>query len=179
MWKYILYVPLMIYIAYWLIAVIRKRMIGEIYEACGLALYITQIFWSQSWLRLNIQPVRIIGFILFVPAAFFVASSFATLRAKGKPTDHWESTTAIINTGVYRITRHPMYLGTAIWSIALVLVIQSLVSVILAAMALFCFWMASAKEEEFNLDKFGKEYQKYLASVPRWNFLKGLRNLKP
>lgn len=178
MWQYIIYALLMFYILYWLISVIRKRMVGEIYEACGLGLYFTQIFWSQYWLILNIQALRVIGFILFVPAAFFVGASFATLKTKGKPTDSWESTTSIINSGVYRVTRHPMYLGTAIWSFALVLVIQSLISAILASVALFCFWMASRKEEEFNLTKFGDEYRKYLDSVPRWNFLKEMKILK-
>jgi len=178
MWKFIIYVVLMLYIFYWLMAVIRKRMVGEIFEACGLGLYITQIFWSHYWLMLDIPVLRVVGFVLFLPAAFFVGASFMTLKAKGKPTDSWESTTAIIESGVYRLTRHPMYLGTAIWSLALVLVIQSLISVMLASVILFCLWMASQKEEEFNLTKFGEEYRKYLDSVPRWNFFKGMKNLK-
>lgn len=178
MWRYIIYALLMLYIFYWLITVIRKRMVGEIYEACGLGLYFTLIFWSQYGLMLDIQALRIIGFILFVPAAFFVTASFVTLKAKGKPTDHWESTTTMINKGVYRVTRHPLYLGTAIWSFALVLVIQSLLSAILASVAILCFWMASKKEEEFNLTKFGDDYRDYLTRVPRWNFLKGIKNSK-
>jgi len=178
MWHYIIYALLMLYIFYWLIAVIRKRSVGEIYEACGLGLYFTQIFWSQCWLMLNIQALRVIGFILFVPAAFFVGASFVTLKAKGKPTDSWESTTSFVKNGVYRVTRHPMFLGTAIWSFALVLVIQSLISTILASIAIFCLWMASKKEEEFNLTKFGDEYRGYLTRVPRWNFIKGIKNFK-
>lgn len=178
MLPYIIYSLLMFYILYWLILVIRKRMVGEIYEACGLGLYFTLIFWSQYRPMLNILTLRVIGYILFIPAAFFVIASFTTLKMKGKPTDSWESTTSIIHSGVYRVIRHPMYLGTAIWSFALVLVIQSLISAILASVALFCFWMASRKEEEFNLNKFGDEYKKYLESVPRWNFIKGIKNFK-
>ena len=178
MFMFIIYILVMCYIFYWLISVIRKHMKGEIYEACGLGLYFTQIFWSQYWLKLDIQPLRIIGFILFVPAALFVGASFATLKAKGKPTDSWEATTVVISKGIYRVTRHPMYLGTTIWSFALVLVVQSLVSLILAIVAIYCFWMASTKEEEFNLSKFGEEYRGYITSVPRWNFIKGIKKLK-
>jgi protein-S-isoprenylcysteine O-methyltransferase Ste14 len=178
MWQYIIYALLMLYIFYWLISVIRKRMVGETYEAFGLGLYFTQIFWSQYWMKLDIQTLRVIGFSLFIPALLFVAASFATLKAKGKPTDSWESTTSFVQNGVYRVTRHPMFFGTAIWSFALVLVIQSLISVILALIAIFCFWMASKKEEEFNLTKFGNEYRKYLDTVPRWNFIKGMKHLK-
>lgn len=174
----IVYALLMVYIFYWLITMIRKRIVCEIYEACGLGFYFTLIFWSQHGPMLDIAVIRIIGFILLVPAAFFVGASFATLKAKGKPTDGWESTTSMIKSGVYRVTRHPLYLGTAIWSFALVLVIQSLLSVILALVALFCFWMASKKEEEFNLTKFGDEYRDYLNKVPRWNFIEGIKNLK-
>jgi protein-S-isoprenylcysteine O-methyltransferase Ste14 len=179
MWIHIiLYALLMIYIFYWLIKMIRKRIMCEIYEACGLGFYFTLIFWSQYKPMLNIPALRAIGFIFFVPAAFFVGASFAMLRTKGKPTDGWESTTTLINNGVYRITRHPLYLGTTIWSFALVLVIQSFISAILASVAIFCFWKASKEEEKFNLTKFGDEYRRYLDTVPRWNFIKGVNNLK-
>jgi len=38
--------------------------------------------------------------------------------------------------------------------------------------------MASKKEDEFNIKKFGDDYKKYMERVPVWNFLKGLKELK-
>ena len=168
----------MVYIGYWLVIASRRREAGEIYAAFGIGFYFTLIFWSDFWLKLRILPLRIFGFILFIPAAFLVISSFVTLKSKGKPTDIWESTTAIIDQGIYRLTRHPMFLGTAIWSAALVFVIQSVPAVILALLTIFCAWKASEKEEDVNINKFGNDYRQYMVNVPRWNIFKGIKNLK-
>jgi protein-S-isoprenylcysteine O-methyltransferase Ste14 len=35
--------------------------------------------------------------------------------------------------------------------------------------------MASKKEDEFNIKKFGESYKEYMKKVPLWNFLKGLK----
>jgi len=176
--KIVIFALLMVYIGYWLVGSIRRRQAGEIYAACGIGCYFAQIFWSDFWLKLHSLPIRIFGFVLFLPAAILVISSFVTLKSKGKPTDAWESTTAIIDRGIYRLTRHPMFLGTAIWSVALVFVIQSVPAVILALITIFCAYKASVKEEEVNMSKFGNDYKQYMANVPRWNIIKTLMNLK-
>ena len=102
--KIIIYILLLGYVGYWLIGSVRRREAGEIYAACGIGCYFTQIFWSDFWLKLHILPMRIFGFVLVLPAAFLVISSFMTLKSKGKPTDAWESTTAIIDRGIYRMS---------------------------------------------------------------------------
>jgi protein-S-isoprenylcysteine O-methyltransferase Ste14 len=35
--------------------------------------------------------------------------------------------------------------------------------------------MASRKEDEFNMKKFGDKYKEYAKKVPMWNIFKGLR----
>jgi protein-S-isoprenylcysteine O-methyltransferase Ste14 len=81
----------------------------------------------------------------------------------------------MLDTGIFGIVRHPLYLGTALWSVALMLVFQSILSVILGLIAIFCFWKASRKEDEFNTQKFGDGYQEYMKRVPMWNLFGGLR----
>jgi len=178
MWKYIIYGVLMAYVVYWLIAVIRKRIVHEIYMACGIGCYFTLISLGWSWPGLGILPLQILGLVLYAPAILFVAGSFIGLRTKGKPEDAWERTTTIIDTGVFRVTRHPMYFGTAIWTVGVILCQQSIPSLILGLAAMFCFFMASKGEDKFNIEKFGDEYREYMTKVPMWNILKGLRNLR-
>jgi protein-S-isoprenylcysteine O-methyltransferase Ste14 len=123
----------------------------------------------------RIVPLRIIGFVLYAPAAFFVVSAFVNLRRKGKPGTGWENSTTMIDSGVFRIVRHPLYLGTAIWTVGLMLVFQSIPSTILGIVDVFCFWMASKKEDAFNIGKFGDGYKEYMKKVPMWNAFRGLR----
>jgi len=56
-----------------------------------------------------------------------------------------------------------------------ILVIQSIPSTILGLVAIFCFWMASRKENVFNIEKFGDTYKDYMRRVPMWNVFRGLR----
>ena len=177
MWKYIIFGALMAYVAYWLIAVICKRIVYEIYEACGMGCYFTLISLGWSWTGLGILPLQILGLVLYAPAIFFVATSFIGLRTKGKPEDSWERTTKLIDTGVFQVTRHPMYLGTTIWTVGVMLCQQSIPSLILGLVAMFCFFMTSKGEDKFNSAKFGDEYREYMTKVPVWNILKGLKNL--
>ena len=178
MWGYIICGGIWIgIIVGWLVPMIRKRIVYEIYEACGLGIYFSLLVLSWGWKGMEIFPLMYIGYALFVPAAAFVISSFVSLKHKGKPESGWEHTTTIINSGVFRVVRHPLYLGTAIWTVGIMLVVQSIPSTILGIIAIFCFWMASKKEDEFNIGKFGAEYQEYMGEVSRWNAFPGLKGL--
>ena len=141
-------------------------MVYEIYEACGLGFFFSLmvlISFNGIWVQ-NHAFLKIIGFILYVPAALFVISSFIALKHRGKPTRGWEETIVLINSGIYRIVRHPMYLGTTLFTISFILIAQSIPSTILGIVAIFCFLMASTSKEEdsFNLAKFGDEYREYM-----------------
>lgn len=83
----------------------------------------------------------------------------------------------MIESGVYCIVRHPLYLGSALWAVGVISLIQSVPTTILGIVAGSCFWMASKKEDEFDVKKFGDGYRDYMRRVPRWNFLRGLRRL--
>ena len=76
---------------------------------------------------------------------------------------------------MYGIIRQPITLGMTIWSIALILVFQSILSIILGTLSIFCFWMSARKEAEYNIKKLRDEYKEYMKKVPMWNIFKGLR----
>jgi protein-S-isoprenylcysteine O-methyltransferase Ste14 len=186
MWVYLICALIWIVNIKFIIQAIREDIESEIYEHFGLPVFFTlfvigsckpqmgNIFAEILWLR-------IIGFIIFIPAAFLVLVPIVTLERKGKsktsasPLLAPSDATIMIDRGIFRIVRHPLYLGTALWSVALILIFQSIFSVILGGAAIFCFWMASKKEDEFNIKKFGDKYREYIQDVPMWNAFKGLR----
>jgi len=176
MWAYIICAGMWIAIIFgWLIPVIRKRMVQEIYMACGLGVYISLILLGWVWKTIDIRPLLYIGYTLIVLGIAFVVSSFVSLKYRGKPESGWEITTVLIDSGVFGIVRHPLYLGSAISMTGVILVIQSVPSTILGLVAIFCFWMASRKEDVFNIEKFGDTYKDYMRRVPMWNVFQGLR----
>jgi len=176
-WGYIACIAIWIGIVFgWLIPVIRKHIVYEIYEACGLGGFFSLLALNLSgaWTPYHILVLQIIGFVLYLPAIFFVSLAFINLRHKGKPEDAWEHTTVIIRSGVYRIVRHPLYFGTAIWTVGVMLVFPSIPSTLLGLACIICFWMASKKEDDYNIEKFGPVYREYMERVPTFNVFKRL-----
>ena len=166
----------------WIIQAIRERVTSEIYIHTGFGIFLTLLTLEitlglpKVWMRFDILWLQVIGFILFIPSAILIFGSAIELKRKGKPKTYDPSyTTTFFDTGMYGIIRQPITLGLAIWSIALILVFQSILSIILSVSSIFCFWMSARKEAEYNIKKFGDDYKEYMKKVPMWNFLKGLK----
>jgi len=105
-----------------------------------------------------------------------VAASKKALKTRGKPESaDLTATTTFVDTGIYSIVRQPMTLGMAIWSVALILVFQSILAIILGVISIICFWMSARKEGEYDIGKFGDKYREYIKRTPMWNIFKGLR----
>ena len=109
----------------------------------------------------DISWLKVIGFILLVPSVIlFALSAFAVLKGK------------LVKTGIMGIVRHPMYLGTAIAALAIVLIFQSILSIILSVPAIILLWMASRLEDDYNIEHFGADYRNHISRVPRWNIFR-------
>ena len=116
------------------------------------------------------------GGVRFTAAAVVVAIGFGVMaaavglfRRTGQDPKPWKSTPEIISTGVYRITRNPMYVGMALlqagygmarangWTIALIPIVLAVV-----------YATAVRHEEAYLEQKFGAAYLTYKSSVRRW-----------
>jgi len=164
---------------------VRNRISCEIYAHFGLGIFFTLLALeyvlggTEVWIQGNILWVRTLGFALYAPAAIFVFGSMIELHRKGEAGDSdalsSHGTTVVVESGVFRVARHPMWLGMSIWSVALILISQSVPAIVLGILALNLFRVAAVKETEFNIEKFGTPYQEYVKRVPLWNIFRGLR----
>jgi protein-S-isoprenylcysteine O-methyltransferase Ste14 len=160
-------------VPHWLIPVIKRKFVCEVSEGVGMAIFITLITVGWLWIGQQITWLAYIGLALYIPAALFVIPSFMYLKHKGTPKDGWEDTTQLVDTGVYRITRHPMYFGSALFTLGVVLVQQSIISIIPGIIAVILFFIASKGEEKKLINKFGDAYKEYMRKVPFWPLMKG------
>jgi protein-S-isoprenylcysteine O-methyltransferase Ste14 len=160
---------------------LRGRSVFALYAEVGIILcFVILFFGLLGWFRtqtdiLVLQILNAVGNVFYFLAIILAAVALLTLRHKGQPSSRIENTTVFIEKGIFRIIRHPLYLGLAFWSIGLILLYQSIPSTILGVIAFFCFWISSKREDEFNIKKFGDSYREYMKKVPMWNILKGLR----
>jgi protein-S-isoprenylcysteine O-methyltransferase Ste14 len=121
-----------------------------------------------SWTRIPLSPyTNIGGGAIFLGGWIFHTYCHRTHKQAHEQSQHIEG---VITTSVFSKVRHPLYLNLILmylgfpiaWGIVWMLVPSLLFSALTVVTAL--------KEEEFLLDKFGREYQDYMEEVP-WRFI--------
>lgn len=91
---------------------------------------------------------------------------FRQTRQDPKP---WQPTPEIISTGIYRVTRNPMYVGMALLQAAIGIGLGNAWIVVLVAPVVAIVHVTAVRPEEAYLDeKFGEVYREYARTVRRW-----------
>lgn len=75
---------------------------------------------------------------------------------------------AVINEGVFKVVRHPVYLGCILFYLGLLTLTLSLVTAIVLLVIIVFYHLISKHEEKLLVKKFGKEYEEYMKRVPMW-----------
>jgi protein-S-isoprenylcysteine O-methyltransferase Ste14 len=80
-----------------------------------------------------------------------------------------QPTTTIVETGPYRFTRNPMYLGLVLLYLGVTLWVDTLWPLLFLPLVLFMVQrFVIAREERYLEAKFGESYRGYKARVRRW-----------
>ena len=94
---------------------------------------------------------------------------------KGKP---FVSTTRLVDTGIYRVVRHPQYLGGILGIfIPTLLLYPHWLFGVLGTIGGVVLYMGAREEDQRLIMQFGEDYQRYMQRVPRMNILAGLIRL--
>lgn len=117
-----------------------------------------------------LDELRILAWIPFGIGCALVILSIVALRSKG--------TEAVIDTGIYAVVRHPMYLGGIFFYVYLILWAQHWIIAIIAIVGMVCVYLTMRiEEEERCIEKFGDAYRRYMQAVPRANLLAGVTRM--
>jgi protein-S-isoprenylcysteine O-methyltransferase Ste14 len=125
----------------------------------------------QYWLIDPFSFLQIISFILLFSALFIAIISFILIKTRGKIDKNrndntaysFEKTTELVETGIYKYIRHPMY-GSLIfltWGIYLKNI--NSISLLIVSILSTIFLLITAKvEEKEDLKFFGEKYKDYI-----------------
>jgi protein-S-isoprenylcysteine O-methyltransferase Ste14 len=177
-WPYLLCAALWIFLFFWWLLPVARRGLGyEVFACLAVGTYFSMLALMPTLSAVKVPALTYVGWALLVPAAVLTFPSFYFLKRAGKPSSAWEETTAVTARGVYRVIRHPMYFGTALFAVAVALLEQSFAAAGLACAVIVFAYAASRLEERRNIEKFGEGYRAYAGEVPRWNIVVGLWRL--
>jgi len=109
---------------------------------------------GATWFYVGL-PIALVGLITLLT----VWVSFATTPVGDEP----------ITTGLYRYSRHPMYLTGFLMDIGIGIACDSWLFLLLAiASMLFSHVRFVGFEERLCLEKYGDDYREYMKRTPRW-----------
>lgn len=85
---------------------------------------------------------------------------------------HGEGQKGLITTGAFRDVRHPLYLGSMLFYLALLFSTFSLASFVVFVVIVLFYNHIAAYEEKLLEKRFGGEYRRYMERTGRWYTLK-------
>jgi len=114
-------------------------------------------------------PAGWLGAIVFVFALALLAWAIVTITRAGSNVPTNLPTTTIVESGAYRFTRNPIYLGMFLGLIGLAIAFDNLwLLIMLVPFALVIRYGVVAREEAYLERKFGDVYRGYRSRVRRW-----------
>ena len=120
----------------------------------------------QGILRQVLIPV---GIALIIIGIGFIVLARREFAHFGQPTDPGHPTNKVIKTGVFSISRNPLYLGSVIVFLGIALTLNILWTLVTLLLSIIiCLYILIIPEEQYLAVKFGEEYKEYIASVHRW-----------
>ncbi len=128
----------------------------------------------------GIPALRHVGCGVWVVGVVFALVPIFTFRRKGNVPEgkSYMQTTVLVDTGIYAVVRHPQG-GVAfiLLNLAPMLVVQHWFIALLGVVAIGLVYADALKADQYCIEKFGDEYERYMQRVPRVNFLLGFIRL--
>ena len=124
--------------------------------------------WSETW-------ITVVAVLLAVDGAVLVVAGFAAL---GRGLVVWvapKEGATLRTTGVYRLTRNPIYLGLIVGSAGWVLWRGRLELVVVWVLLVIVLVVKARVEQHRLVDVFGDEYRGYAEQTPLLLFGRGIR----
>ena len=112
---------------------------------------------------------QLAGYAFALAGATLIAASLGLFRRYRTRPEPWQPASALVQSGIYRYSRNPMYLGMAWLSLGFCIFFGSIVAALLVGgVAIFIDRFVIAREEAYLSRRFGSDYDAYKRQVRRW-----------
>jgi protein-S-isoprenylcysteine O-methyltransferase Ste14 len=136
------------------------------FEYIVILVIINAPFWFLNPLSLQ----QIISWPFLVLSLFVVLPGFYILKKKGeyKKRDiksanyEFENTANLVDTGIYKYIRHPMYSSLILLAIGTLLKNVTVIGIVLTILAIIFIIVTAKIEEKENITFFGSAYKEYM-----------------
>jgi len=119
-----------------------------------------------------IYALNLLGILGFILSTFVFISGFNMFKSYDENPAPTSTTNRIIKTGIFAYTRNPIYLAIVMFFLSMFLVFENVIYFLSSVgLAVWLHNYVIKLEENFLLNKFSDEYDRYMKAVKRWIFL--------
>ena len=141
--------------------------VGQIVLAClFMGAWIGDLSFFQYTTFLNRyvpSAVRIpVGAVILALSGYLAINGLSTVFGKEREEP------VVIREGVFKLVRHPVYLGEILLYLGLLILSISLAAAAVWIIAIGFLHYISRYEEKMLVARFGEEYEQYMKEVPMW-----------
>jgi len=119
-----------------------------------------------TWVRWPWNLAGLVSLAFGGALVWFSSSTFTRFRTSIEP---FQPPTHLVTVGPYRLSRNPMYLGATLMLIGIAVSLGSITPFLVPPLYMVVIEQRIIRPEEVAmLNRFGKDYERYRASVRRW-----------
>ncbi len=126
--------------------------------------------------RDRLQVVKYAGWIIWVLSVILGWLPIFILKRKGGvgKGKSYVHTSVLVDSGLYSIVRHPQYTAGILFSLALILISQTLIIATIGLVSIMLMYLDILNADKHEIQKFGDAYKRYMKKVPGTNFPLGV-----
>ena len=123
----------------------------------------------RPWFVDVLSPLQLVSFAALAISIYLALASYILLKLVGKPQGHFENTTELVTTGLYRYLRHPMY-GSLLFLAIGAYLKQPLYwpAALIFAIVVVALFLTTKAEEQDMTEAFGQRYTDYMKTTARF-----------
>ncbi len=124
---------------------------------------------AAQWFVDLLSPLQLASSAALTIAVCLALVSYAQLKLQGRPEGHFEYTTELVTTGLYRYIRHPMY-GSLLFLAIGAYLKQPLdwPAAVVFAIVVVALVLTTKAEEQDMSEAFGQRYVDYMKTTARF-----------
>jgi protein-S-isoprenylcysteine O-methyltransferase Ste14 len=124
--------------------------------------YLMPISWLQH------STFKIIGLILLLCSLVWTLLARAQMGSSWRIGIDTKRQTELVHTGIFRLSRNPIFLGMIVTLMGLLLVIPNALTLLILALGFVLIQIQVRLEEEYLSKAHGRKYTEYQRDVRRW-----------
>ncbi len=146
----------------WFYSVKAKRYHGITRFFSFESIFILFLMNYRLWFRDAFNWHQIISWVFLFGSIYPGIAGYLTLKIKGGAQEHFENTTVLVRSGIYKYIRHPLYCSLLLLGTGTMFKEPGTLQIILGIINLIAIYLTGKIEEKEMITKFGEQYIDYM-----------------